>query len=61
MLSIIIPTYREKQNIPLIVKKLQEILDGIDYKIIFVDANEKNKSYEGLIPIILESPCGDII
>lgn len=36
-LSIVIPTYNEKDNILTLVKQLDENLQGVDYEIIFVD------------------------
>ena len=37
--SIVIPTYNEKDNISKILERLKKILTGIAYEIIFVDDN----------------------
>jgi len=37
MLSIIVPTYNEKENLPILVKKLDESLKNIDFELIIVD------------------------
>ena len=36
-LSVIVPTYNESENVPLLVAKLGEALAGIDWEVIFVD------------------------
>lgn len=38
-LSVVIPTYNERDNIPLLVERLKEALHGIDWEAIFVDDN----------------------
>ena len=38
-LSIVIPTYNERENISIILKKLKKTLKSISYEIIFVDDN----------------------
>ena len=38
-LSIVIPTYNEKENIPKILEKLKKVLKNIKHEIIFVDDN----------------------
>jgi glycosyltransferase involved in cell wall biosynthesis len=37
MLSIVIPTYNEEKNIPMLYKELKSVLDKYQYEIIFVD------------------------
>src|ERR1700688_3416011 len=36
-LSVVVPTFNERANIPLLVARLQRTLDGIDWEVIFVD------------------------
>ena len=36
-LSVIVPTYNEHANIPVLVDLLRRVLDGIDWEVIFVD------------------------
>ena len=38
-LSIVIPTYNEKENLPILIKKLQKILKEKKYEILIVDDN----------------------
>ncbi len=46
--SIIIPTYNERENIPELIDRIKKTLDdkGIKYEIIFVDDNSEDKTYE---------------
>jgi dolichol-phosphate mannosyltransferase len=41
-LSIIVPTYNESENVPLLVAKLGEALAGIDWEVIFVDDDSRD-------------------
>src|ERR1700744_135588 len=41
-LSIIVPTYNESENVPLLVGKLNEALAGIDWEVIFVDDDSRD-------------------
>src|ERR1051326_3024189 len=36
-LTIVVPTFNERTNVPLLVARLQRTLDGIDWEAIFVD------------------------
>ena len=38
-LSVIVPTFNERANIPLLVARLQRTLEGADWEVIFVDDN----------------------
>src|SRR5215471_4664345 len=38
-LSVVVPTYNERANVPLLVARLQRTLDGVDWEVIFVDDN----------------------
>jgi dolichol-phosphate mannosyltransferase len=38
-LSIVVPTFNEKANIPLLVERLAQLLTGCDWEVIFVDDN----------------------
>jgi dolichol-phosphate mannosyltransferase len=53
MLSIIIPTYNEKDNITPLVERIHQALSGYDYEIVIVDDNSKDGTIEvasGLAP-----------
>jgi dolichol-phosphate mannosyltransferase len=38
-LSVVVPTFKERANIPLLVEKLAHTLEGIDWEVVFVDDN----------------------
>src|SRR5215213_10518201 len=38
-LSVVVPTFRERDNIPLLVDKLAHALAGVDWEVVFVDDN----------------------
>ena len=38
-LSVVVPTFKERDNVPLLVEKLARTLAGIDWEVIFVDDN----------------------
>ncbi|ABE52519.1 glycosyltransferase family 2 protein [Methanococcoides burtonii] len=44
--SIIVPSFNERENIPVIVDKLQNVLKDIDYEIIVVDDNSPDKTWD---------------
>jgi dolichol-phosphate mannosyltransferase len=53
MVSIIIPTYNEKDNITPLVERIHQALSGYDYEIVIVDDNSKDGTIEvasGLAP-----------
>ncbi len=43
-LSVIVPTFNERANIPLLVARLQHTLEGVDWEVIFVDDNSPDGS-----------------
>ena len=43
-LTVVVPTFNERANIPLLVARLQRTLDGIDWEVIFVDDNSPDGS-----------------
>src|SRR3954452_556605 len=38
-LTVVVPTFKERDNVPLLVEKLGRALDGIDWEVVFVDDN----------------------
>lgn len=38
-LSVVVPTFKERDNVPLLVDKLARTLSGIDWEVVFVDDN----------------------
>jgi len=55
LISIVIPAYREEENIPLIYEELQEILweikDKYDYEIIFVNDGSSDNTWEEIVKL----------
>jgi dolichol-phosphate mannosyltransferase len=45
-LCVIIPTYNERENIPILVKKITDVLQGIDYEIIVADDNSPDGTWQ---------------
>src|SRR2546428_6163084 len=38
-LSVVVPTFKERDNVPLLVEKLAHALEGVDWEVVFVDDN----------------------
>jgi len=38
-LTVVVPTFNERTNVPLLIARLQRTLDGIDWEVVFVDDN----------------------
>src|SRR6476659_7752386 len=38
-LTVVVPTFKERDNVPLLVEKLARALSGIDWEVVFVDDN----------------------
>jgi len=45
-LSIVVPTFNERPNVLTLVRSLSQVLDGIDYEIIFVDDDSPDRTSE---------------
>jgi dolichol-phosphate mannosyltransferase len=45
-ISIIVPTYKERENIPPLVERIDHALNGHDYEIVFVDDNSQDGTEE---------------
>ena len=41
-LTVVVPTFNERANVPLLVARLQRTLEGIDWEVIFVDDNSSD-------------------
>jgi dolichol-phosphate mannosyltransferase len=41
-LSIVVPTYNESENVPLLIEKLSAVLTGISWEVIFVDDDSRD-------------------
>ena len=45
-LSIVVPTYNERENIPLLVEKIDNILKGTDFELIVVDDDSPDETWK---------------
>src|ERR1043166_8346095 len=46
-LSVVVPTFKERDNVPLLVAKLARALEGIDWEVVFVDDNSPDGTAAG--------------
>lgn len=46
VLSVILPTYNESKNVPILIEKIGAALAGIDYEVLVVDDNSPDRTYE---------------
>lgn len=53
--SIIIPAYNERDNIPLVVERLEKLLPGENWEIVFVDDDSKDGSLDVLLRLSREN------
>jgi dolichol-phosphate mannosyltransferase len=60
-ISIIIPTYNEKENILPLVTRLHSALSQIDYEIIFVDDNSRDGTIEAASALSSEYPVRVVV
>ncbi len=54
--SVIVPTYRERDNIPLVVDRLEKLLGDFDWEAIFVDDDSNDGSLEVLLRLARTNP-----
>lgn len=45
-LSVVIPTYNESANIPILLERLETVLSEIDYEVVVVDDDSPDKTWE---------------
>ena len=55
-LSVVLPTYNEKENIPIICERLQKALKNIEYEIIIVDDNSPDGTYQAALELSESQP-----
>lgn len=55
-LSVVIPTFNERDNIPLVIETLEKNLSNIDFELIFVDDNSPDGTAELIRTIALNNP-----
>jgi len=51
LLSVVLPTYNEKDNVPILYERLSKTLKDIDYEIIIVDDNSPDGTYEAALAL----------
>jgi dolichol-phosphate mannosyltransferase len=55
-LSIVVPTYNEKSNVPELVRRLDQVLAGIAWEVIFVDDNSPDRTFEVVKSLARQDP-----
>ncbi len=54
--SVIVPTLRESQNIPILFERLQAVLAGFEWEVIFVDDDSDDGSADVLVELARSDP-----
>jgi dolichol-phosphate mannosyltransferase len=60
-LSLVIPTFRERDNIAPLVRRLAQALAGVDYEIVFVDDNSQDGTEELVAELSAHYPVRIIV
>ncbi len=60
-LSIVVPTYNERENLPLLIKKINDVLKEIDFELIVVDDDSPDKTWELAQQMAKEYPFTKVI
>lgn len=55
-LSIVVPTYNERENVPVLIGKLEQALTGLQWEVIFVDDDSKDGTAEMVRTIASKNP-----
>src|ERR1700744_1075903 len=54
--AIVLPTYNERENIPLIIARLTQVLDGLQWEAIFVDDDSPDGTAEVISIFARQNP-----
>ncbi len=54
--SVIVPTFRERENLPIVVERLEKLLGDFDWEVIFVDDDSTDGSLEVFLRLAKENP-----
>ncbi len=54
--TVVVPTYRERENIPLVVDRLEELLKDTEWEVVFVDDDSDDGSAEVLLDLSRRLP-----
>ena len=46
LLSIIVPTYNERENIPLLIERVKNALTGINFEMVIVDDDSPDETWK---------------
>ena len=60
-ISIVIPTYQEVENIPLIAKEIDSVLSNENYEVIFVDDDSQDGSFDAVTKLAHNLPVRIIV
>ena len=55
-LSIVVPTYNERENIPILVERLKNSLSGVDFELIIVDDDSPDETWKIAEGMAKENP-----
>jgi len=54
--TVVVPTFRERENILLVIAKLEQVLDGTDWEVVFVDDDSDDGSSRVLLELSRSHP-----
>ncbi|MFZ4777547.1 MAG: glycosyltransferase [Terrimicrobiaceae bacterium] len=54
--TVVVPTFRERENIPLVVERLEALLGSFDWEVVFVDDDSDDGSAEVLLELSRSHP-----
>jgi dolichol-phosphate mannosyltransferase len=54
VVSVVVPTFNERDNVPKLYRKLEAALSGISWEVIFVDDNSPDKTWEVVRDLALQ-------
>lgn len=54
--TVVVPTFRERENIPLVIERLEKLLAEFDWEVVFVDDDSDDGSLDVLIRAAREKP-----
>ena len=60
-ISIVIPTYQEVENIPLIAEEINSALVGESFEVIYVDDDSQDGSFDAVTKLAHEIPARIIV
>ncbi|HVE13575.1 MAG TPA: glycosyltransferase family 2 protein [Elusimicrobiota bacterium] len=55
-LSLLVPVYNERENLPDLGKEIRDALKGIDYEVVLVDDGSRDGSYEEIKKLVAAEP-----